>query len=103
MPATQPTHLDDQPPQTIRFQSQVLNHPELTEDFNTVWSFMSDNWRKKFHKTIDILKGYVRTKALITFLKECIVKKVTPKTFEIKSKPDQRFSDDGQKKFLNSL
>ena len=43
-----------------------------------LWSFLNINLKKKFHKTIDQLK------CLITFLKDCICKKVVPKTFIIK-------------------
>ena len=103
MPATQSPHRDDQPAQTIRFQSQPTFQHELTEDFETFWSLISSDWRKKFHKTIDKLKFFAQTKALVTFLKDCIVKKVFPKTFEIKINQDQRFSDNANKKLLNSL
>ena len=64
---------------------------------------MNSDWRKKYLKTIDNVKSFVKTKALINFLKDCIVKKVIPKTFEIKHAPDQRFSDKGRKKWADCL
>ena len=100
MPASQPYQQDDQHMQTIRFQSQPP-HPQTV--FDKLWSSKSDTWRKKFNQTGDKLKTFAKTKALVLFLKECLVKKVTPRTFEVKIKPDKRFSEAGQKKFMNHV
>ena len=70
-----------QPLQTSRSQPQQppSHHTNnIDKDFDVLWSFLNINLKKKFHKTIDQLK------CLITFLKDCICKKVVPKTFIIK-------------------
>ena len=103
MLASQNTPMDDQTQQTIRFRSQPPPpRPQNIQDFSSVWLCIDNNIKKKYLRTVDSLKNYAQTKSLINFLNDCLVKKVFPKTFQIKSNIDKRFSSKGQNK-MNSL
>ncbi len=106
MPATQPTPRGDQPLQTSRSQPQQppSHHTNnIDKDFDVLWSFFNINLKKKFHKTIDQLKLFAKNKCLINFLKDCICKKVVPKTFIIKHDINPNFSENNRNKLNSQL
>ena len=99
MSASQNNPMGDQTQQTIRFRSQPPPpQPQNIQDFSSVWLTIDNILKKKYLRTVDCLKNYSQTKSLINFLKDCLVKKVFPKTFEIKSNVDKRFSSKAQNK-----
>ena len=58
--------------------------------------------RKQFHKASDCIKKVKTVESKIKFLSQCIKLEVVPKTFRIKVKVSENFSEEGQRKCSNT-
>ena len=93
-------------PQIISQPQQApgrLQLPSNNSNFGELWSLLSADIRKKFHKHLDELKKLARVKAQNFFLEQCCIKKVIPPTLQVKQNPDGRMSEQGKKVWFNNL
>ena len=96
---TNHTNMNNQILQAERPQSPHLSQ----SNFNVIWNQYSRETKKLYHQCIDKLVKVQKAKATLWFLNQCVSRRLIPKSFLVKSTPDQRFSKESKVKWENNL